>query len=273
MIVGGILGIMFVTVLRRVMVEDRELPFPESVAASEIHKAGQRGSEAAASAVPGHGRRGLHPVAGQVCGCSHASNDFVVHVGEMGRSMVRLGFRPTDYAVKAGGTSVISAPAVSPAYVGVGYIIGPDAWLAELRGRASGVGAVRAVARVLPGPPLMNDFAAARGLQPGSGGDLGGPRQCAVAVRGSAHRGRRHARGGLLHPLPHAEEPRHRDQAGRGRPEEVGRRRRGDRAHRARPELQGRAHGHRGGVRPDGGHLQLLHGQRSVRPCLPRSSC
>jgi hypothetical protein len=47
MILGGILGIMFVTILRRVMVEDPELPFPESVAASEIHKAGQRGAEAA----------------------------------------------------------------------------------------------------------------------------------------------------------------------------------------------------------------------------------
>src|SRR5512145_1355148 len=48
MILGGLLGIMFVTVLRRVMVEDATLPFPESVAASEIHKAGQKGSEAAA---------------------------------------------------------------------------------------------------------------------------------------------------------------------------------------------------------------------------------
>ena len=47
MIVGGILGILFVTILRRVMVEDRTLPFPESVAASEIHKAGQRGADAA----------------------------------------------------------------------------------------------------------------------------------------------------------------------------------------------------------------------------------
>src|SRR5512136_2707562 len=47
MILGGILGIMFVTILRRVMVEDPTLPFPESVAASEIHKAGQRGAEAA----------------------------------------------------------------------------------------------------------------------------------------------------------------------------------------------------------------------------------
>src|SRR3972149_7535645 len=47
MLVGGVLGILFVTLLRRVMVEDRELPFPESLAASEIHKAGQRGSQAA----------------------------------------------------------------------------------------------------------------------------------------------------------------------------------------------------------------------------------
>src|SRR5512140_235965 len=47
MLVGGTLGILFVTLLRRVMVEDPELPYPESVAASEIHKAGQQGSRAA----------------------------------------------------------------------------------------------------------------------------------------------------------------------------------------------------------------------------------
>ena len=43
MVAGGILGIMFVALLRRVMVEDVELPFPESVAAAEIHKAGRHG--------------------------------------------------------------------------------------------------------------------------------------------------------------------------------------------------------------------------------------
>src|SRR5512142_3110885 len=47
MAVGGTLGILFVTLLRRVMVEDPELPYPESVAASEIHKAGQQGAKAA----------------------------------------------------------------------------------------------------------------------------------------------------------------------------------------------------------------------------------
>src|SRR5215471_6822505 len=33
MVIGGTLGILFVTLLRRVMVEDPELPYPESVAA------------------------------------------------------------------------------------------------------------------------------------------------------------------------------------------------------------------------------------------------
>ena len=47
MVIGGLLGVLFVTLLRRVMVEDAELPFPESVAAAEIHKAGQQGSKAA----------------------------------------------------------------------------------------------------------------------------------------------------------------------------------------------------------------------------------
>src|ERR1035441_9563771 len=47
MMIGGTLGILFVTLLRRVMVEDPDLPYPESVAASEIHKAGQQGSTAA----------------------------------------------------------------------------------------------------------------------------------------------------------------------------------------------------------------------------------
>jgi uncharacterized oligopeptide transporter (OPT) family protein len=39
MVVGSILGVLFVSLVRRVMVEDATLPFPESVAASEIHKA------------------------------------------------------------------------------------------------------------------------------------------------------------------------------------------------------------------------------------------
>src|SRR5262245_30132247 len=47
MIVGSVLGVLFVSLVRRAMVEDRTLPFPESTAAAEIHKAGQRGAGAA----------------------------------------------------------------------------------------------------------------------------------------------------------------------------------------------------------------------------------
>ena len=47
MLVGGTLGVLFIVVLRRTMVEDTSLPFPESVAAAEIVKAGQGGQTGA----------------------------------------------------------------------------------------------------------------------------------------------------------------------------------------------------------------------------------
>src|ERR1700704_4365258 len=46
MVVGSILGVLFVSLVRRVMVEDPTLPFPESVAAAGIVKTGQRGEDA-----------------------------------------------------------------------------------------------------------------------------------------------------------------------------------------------------------------------------------
>src|SRR5260370_19831191 len=47
MLVGAVLGVLFVSLIRRVMVEDPELPFPESLAAAEIHKAGHARPRAA----------------------------------------------------------------------------------------------------------------------------------------------------------------------------------------------------------------------------------
>src|SRR5205807_6952206 len=43
MAIGGLLGILFVTLLRRVMVEDAVLPFLERLARSEIRKCGHWG--------------------------------------------------------------------------------------------------------------------------------------------------------------------------------------------------------------------------------------
>ncbi len=125
MILGGVLGIMFVTMLRRVMVEDPELPFPESVAASEIHKAGQRGSEAAIQLFKAMGVGALVRLL-DAYGVFSSSNTFTVAVGKLKESLVRLGLTKDARTLTAGGVSSFSAPAISPAYIGVGYIIGPE---------------------------------------------------------------------------------------------------------------------------------------------------
>jgi putative OPT family oligopeptide transporter len=124
MLVGGVLGILFVTLLRRVMVEDPELQFPESVAASEIHKAGQRGSHAAKILFSNMGFGALVYLLG-VFQLFAASKEFFLHIGQLGRSMVRLGSGTQANTVGVGGITTVAAPGISPAYLGVGYIIGP----------------------------------------------------------------------------------------------------------------------------------------------------
>ena len=124
MMVGGVLGILFVTLLRRVMVEDPDLPFPESVAASEIHKAGQQGGRAAALLFKAMGFGAFLYALGAIK-LYDQSRDFLVRIGTLGATRVRLGLGATPPALTAGGITTVSAPAVSPAFLGVGYIIGP----------------------------------------------------------------------------------------------------------------------------------------------------
>jgi putative OPT family oligopeptide transporter len=104
MVAGGILGIMFVALLRRVMVEDVDLPFPESVAAAEIHKAGRHG---------GGGSKFLFSAMG---------------IGALIQSLGQFKLFATswDKLISLGkGSLLFKSPDVSPAYMGVGYIIGP----------------------------------------------------------------------------------------------------------------------------------------------------
>jgi putative OPT family oligopeptide transporter len=124
MAVGGTLGILFVTLLRRVMVEDPDLPFPESVAAAEIHKAGQQGAKAAKILFSNMGIGATVFFLGAI-NVFAASKDFLVRVGELGHSAVRLTRMPGTPTLPAGAMTTFSAPAISPAYLGVGYIIGP----------------------------------------------------------------------------------------------------------------------------------------------------
>src|SRR5580700_5046229 len=124
MLIGSVLGVLFVSLVRRVLVEDPELPFPESVAASEIHKAGQVGAQAA-----------KYLFYNMAFGCAvflagafnifATDKDWVFPVGQLGKSSLRLGGPGSTNTVATGGVTVFSGPTVSPAYIGVGYVIGP----------------------------------------------------------------------------------------------------------------------------------------------------
>ncbi|OGD18395.1 MAG: oligopeptide transporter, OPT family [Candidatus Aminicenantes bacterium RBG_16_63_16] len=104
LIVGGILGIMFVTITRRVLVGDKDLPFPESVAAAEIHKAGQKGA----------GGTGFL-LTGMALGALFTSLTEFKLVALKWQKILTVGK----------GSILLRGPETSPAFLGVGYIIGP----------------------------------------------------------------------------------------------------------------------------------------------------
>jgi len=125
MVIGGTLGVLFVTLLRRVMVEDPELPYPESVAAAEIHKAGQQGSKAAKILFANMGFGAFMFLLGAL-NIFGATNKFHVKIAELGKKvLLRTADNPNVTTTITGGATLFSAPDISPAYLGVGYIIGP----------------------------------------------------------------------------------------------------------------------------------------------------
>lgn len=124
MMIGGTLGILFVTLLRRVMVEDPELPYPESVAASQIHKAGQQGAQAAKILFANMGFGAFMFLLGAVNVFS-PSNTFRMNISALGKKLLlRTSTNPNVATTITGGATLFSAPDISPAYLGVGYIIG-----------------------------------------------------------------------------------------------------------------------------------------------------
>ncbi|HXY49860.1 MAG TPA: oligopeptide transporter, OPT family [Terriglobales bacterium] len=125
MVIGGTLGILLVTLLRRVMVEDPELPYPESVAASQIHKAGQQGSQAAKVLFANMGFGAFMYLLGAI-NVFRANNTFPVRISALGkRLLLRTSTNPNVATTVTGGATLFTAPDISPAYLGVGYIIGP----------------------------------------------------------------------------------------------------------------------------------------------------
>ncbi len=155
MIVGSVLGVLFVSLIRRVMVEDPELPFPESVAAGEIHKAGQAGAQAAKYLFYNMGFGALIYLAGAF-NVFAPDRDFFFRVGQLGQSRLRLGGINTNQVLGAGGVSTCAAPSVSPAYIGVGYIIGPELAALNFSGSIIAWGLLIPLLIYFLGPQLQN---------------------------------------------------------------------------------------------------------------------
>ncbi|NJD09201.1 MAG: oligopeptide transporter, OPT family, partial [Gemmatimonadetes bacterium] len=118
MLAGGILGIMFVTMLRRVMVEDVELPFPESIAAAEIHKAGRTGGTGAKFLFGAMGLGALVQGLAQINLFASTWQKFIAF------AKTTISLRSSGAATGQSGM-LLTSPSISPAFLGVGYIIGP----------------------------------------------------------------------------------------------------------------------------------------------------
>ena len=160
MVLGGILGILFVTILRRVMVEDDGLPFPESVAASEIHKAGQRGADAAIQLFKAMGVGAFIKLMDGVGVLQATGLDFQVGMGKLRESFVRLGLKADSEKIAGGGITTISAPAATPAYIGVGYIIGPELGALNFAGGLLAWGLFVPLLVFFLGPQLIDKYTA-----------------------------------------------------------------------------------------------------------------
>lgn len=115
---AGLLGVMFATLVRRIMVENAELQFPESIAAGEIHKAGRTSGTGAKHLFTAMGVGGLVQALGQFSFFAASWQKFV----SFAQSTVSLRSVGT---LNAQGGIVLGSPGISPAFIGLGYIIGP----------------------------------------------------------------------------------------------------------------------------------------------------
>jgi len=119
MMLGGVLGVLFVIVLRRTLVVEADLPFPESVAASEIVKAGQGGQTGAKYVFGAMGIAALWELFKNSNGV-HAVQDYAERFYAFGTSTIEMLGQRVSYA----GGMLFQTPAASPALIGVGFIVG-----------------------------------------------------------------------------------------------------------------------------------------------------
>jgi putative OPT family oligopeptide transporter len=121
MLVGGVLGVLFVIILRRTLVEEAGLPFPESMAAAEIVKAGQGGQTGAKYVFGAMGLAALWEVFVNTRGIQLV-RDSAERFVDFGSSQIEIlgGSRTFSGGMR------VESPGALPALFGVGFIVGPQ---------------------------------------------------------------------------------------------------------------------------------------------------
>jgi len=125
LLVGGVLGILFIILLRRTLTVDAGLPFPESRACAAIVKAGQRGDTGARYVFGAMGLGMLIQIFKDGAGIRMFRETIEV-VKQFPASVIHHfdSNRTPLGDVTHSGALVWSTPSISPALVGVGYVIG-----------------------------------------------------------------------------------------------------------------------------------------------------
>jgi len=126
LLAGGLIGVMFIIVLRRPLCVESDLPFPESTASAEIVKAGQQGGGKIryifGAMALGAALQALKSDKGLLL-----FREYIDGFLRLPASVLRhFNFRRETLAeVTHTGGIPFATPAVSPALIGIGYIVGP----------------------------------------------------------------------------------------------------------------------------------------------------
>ncbi len=128
LVTGGMLGVLFTVLIRRALFSDRSLPWPESVASVEVIRAGAAEKSSAPKLIFGSmGFAGLIQILTNEKGFQ-IYRDTVSGFFAFPRSVVQhFNFerQPIGNVTYGGGVSW-TTPELSPALIGIGYIIGPQ---------------------------------------------------------------------------------------------------------------------------------------------------
>ena len=143
-LVGGLLGVLFTIPLRRALILEAKLRFPEGVATAEVLKAGARGASDLSAEAVARSSSGLRRL------LTAAAIGGLVKLGESG---CRLWSESLEGAGALGRTVVYGGVNLSPALIAVGYIVGLNIATVVFLGGALGWLVLLPVLGVMTGLP------------------------------------------------------------------------------------------------------------------------